>query len=101
MIISKQFKQNFINSFNFPIQIIDDPYFVYQLKLQENYNNAFSKWTELLTLIENHFNGNGELFLEEYRKFRDIIITDILNKDSLAGHYMLLLFQKETLRLFL
>lgn len=79
---SVQLKQRFVNDFNFPIQVVTDPYFLYQLDLQEEYNGALSKWEDLMILIENHFNGNGELFLEEYRKYRDIIITDVLNKDS-------------------
>jgi len=80
---SNQLKNRFISDYNLNmIQVLQSPYFEYYLDLYEPYNQARTKWNKLVLLINEHFNGNEHLFLEEYAKQRDNIITSIEKSET-------------------
>lgn len=75
-------KKRFVSDMNLPICIFDEPYFTYFINLYENNLQSLTKWNSLCELIKNSFKNNTDLFLKEYYRVRDEIITDILNSDS-------------------
>lgn len=75
-------KKRFVSDMNIPINVFDEPYFSYYIDLYENYFNSKTKWDDLVQTVDNRFNGSPELFLEEYAKVRDKIITDLLDNES-------------------
>ncbi len=79
---SNQLKNRFVSDYNLPIQVTQSPYFEYYLDLYETYNGARTKWNNLISLINEHFDGNEHLFMEEYAKQRDNINTSIENSQA-------------------
>ena len=65
-----------------PIQVFEDSYFNYYLTLYETKHQTLSKWTRLIDMINNKFNGNDDEWLTYYSEVRDNIITSILNNPS-------------------
>jgi len=72
-------RNRFVDDFNLPISVLDSPYFEYQLKLYNSYNFANKKWQSILSLVNENYGGNDELFLEDYYSCREKIITSIEN----------------------
>jgi hypothetical protein len=75
-------RSRFVRDYNLPIQVLQSPYFEYYIDLYEGYNCAKSKWDYLTNLVNIHYQGNENRFLEEYGKMRDLIITDMENSDA-------------------
>lgn len=81
-VYSINFRKRFVNDMNLPIAIFEEPYFSYFLKLYESYFQSLTKWNNICDLIKSSFADNDDLFLKEYYRVRDKIITDILESDS-------------------
>jgi hypothetical protein len=82
MELSNSLKQRFIKDYNLPIQVFDKEYFDYYLDLYEESFGTRTKMDRLIYLINSRFNGNCQLFLDEYAKVRDSIICTIENSES-------------------
>ena len=65
------FRRRFVKDYNLPINIVDSPYFEYYMGLYDWFPKK--EYEELLTDIENRFDGNVNLWLEEYAEIRDEI----------------------------
>jgi len=74
---SIKLRNRFVDDFNLPISVLDSPYFYHQLKLYNEYNGAYTKWRWLVSLIEEHYGGMENLFLEDYYFYRNKIITTL------------------------
>jgi len=75
-------KNRFVNDFNLPISVLDYPYFEYQLKLYDEYNDSYKKWLWLLSLIDTYYNGDENQFLDDYYQCRDKMITSIEKSEA-------------------
>jgi hypothetical protein len=75
-------RQRFVSDFNYPIQVLDDPYFERYLGLYEPYLGTRTKWLEICNLISTRFGDNIESFLQNYAARRDKIITHIEASNS-------------------
>lgn len=82
MELSNSLKLRFIKDYNLPIQVFDKEYFDYYLDLYEKPFGTRTKMDKLINLINDQFNGNDQLFLNEYAKVRDNIICTIENSTS-------------------
>lgn len=80
--MNNSIKKRFVNDYNLPIQVFDDNYFFYYLNLYETKHQTLGKWTKLIDMINNKFNGNDDEWLTYYSEVRDNIITSILNNPS-------------------
>lgn len=80
--MNNSIKKRFVNDYNLPIQVFEDSYFNYYLTLYETKHQTLSKWTRLIDMINNKFNGNDDEWLTYYSEVRDNIITSILNNPS-------------------
>lgn len=80
--VYQDLKRRFISDLKLPIGITEEPHFRYFLNLYEKEWKAETKWNELIRLIDDKFNYNPQLFLEEYYKIRDNIITTIENSEA-------------------
>jgi len=80
--MSVKLRKRFVDDLNLPISVLDSPYFEYQLKLYDEYISSKKLWEWVLSLIEKHYNGNENLFLEDYYQCRDIMITNIEKSEA-------------------
>ena len=71
-------KKRFVSDFNLPIIIFEEPDFEYFLDLYETQFHSRTKWNKLINVIDEKFNGNPNLFLEEFSKVRNNMIESIL-----------------------
>ena len=78
----KDLAKRFVSDYKLPISRISEDSFYYYLELYENEFNTLTKWDNLLKLIKNNFNSDAKLFLDEYYKKRDEIITFVENSVS-------------------
>ena len=82
----KEYNENlakrFVSDYKLPIQNFNALSFPYYLDLYEKDFRAKTKWKNLIRLIKERFDSNSELFLAEYYKKRDEIITSILNSSE-------------------
>ena len=73
-------RNRFVDDFSLPVSVLDSPYFEYQLKLYESYNETDSKWKWLISLINEHsldYFDDENVFLEDYYFCRDRIIENV------------------------
>lgn len=75
--------KRFVDDNKLPIDVFfDEDIFRYFLLLYEEQSHSFTKYNQLIKIIEERFNGNPQLFLNEYYDVRERMITDILNNDE-------------------
>lgn len=72
-------KKRFVSDYNLPIIIFEEPDFEYFLNLYEEQFSTKTKWDKLINVIDEKFNGNPNLFLEEFARVRNNMIESILN----------------------
>lgn len=70
-------KLRFVNDMKLPIIIFEEPDFEYFLDLYEKQFGSRTKWNKLVETINEKFNGNPNLFLEEYARVRNAMIDSI------------------------
>lgn len=78
----KQLRARFVSDMNLPIQVLQSPYFEDRLELLEEEYGAKTSYEELLSIINERFNGKPTEFLEYYHQVRDNIITSVTNSDA-------------------
>lgn len=71
-------KKRFVSDNSLPIIIFEEPDFDYFLNLYEEQFSAKTKWNKLINVIDEKFNGNPNLFLEEFARVRNNMIESIL-----------------------
>lgn len=76
------FRKRFVSDYNLPIQVLESPYFEQRLIQCEQLYGANTKYNNLLNYISESFNKNIGKFLNDFYEYRDIIIKDILKKES-------------------
>ena len=74
------FRRRFVKDFNLPINVVDSPYFEYYMDLYDWFPKE--EYFDLMDEINANYNRNLNLWMEEYGKIRDKIITDIENSDA-------------------
>lgn len=74
------FRRRFVKDFNLPINIVDSPYFEYYMDTYDWFPN--DEYFALCDEIREKYEGNHNLWLENYSKIRDKIITDIENSEK-------------------
>lgn len=82
-----QLKKRFISDYSLPIVVFDERYFGYYLELYERDFKALTKWNELIGVINERFQSNPYLFLDEYSRVRDSLIQCIRTSDCYASDY--------------
>lgn len=82
--ILNQLKKRFVSDFNLPIIIFEDNDFNYFLDLYETQFGSRTKWEKLTKTIDEKFDGNPNLFLEEYARVRNNMIESIETNE----HYL-------------
>ena len=75
-------KQRFVSDFNLPIPITEEPYFGLFLTRYQKLLKTDSSWYLLLEHIQKNYQGNENLFLDEYYELRNKIITTIEESDK-------------------
>ena len=81
-LIWKQLRGVYVNDFQLPITVLEDPYFDRQIHLLEDSFGAATKYLELMTTIRDYFNGNPQAFLEHRRSVKDKILNEILGSEA-------------------
>lgn len=76
------FRKRFVSDYNLPIQVLLSPYFEERLLQLEDLYQANTKYNKLLEYISVEFEGNTDKFLNAFYNYRDIIINNILKKES-------------------
>lgn len=74
------FRRRFVKDFNLPINIVDSPYFEYYMSAYEWFPRE--EYHDLCNEIVKKYHGNINLWLEDYSRIRDEIITDIENSEE-------------------
>ena len=74
------FRRRFVKDFNLPINVVDSPYFEYYMDLYDWFPRE--EYFALCDEINTKYNGNINLWLEDYSQIRDKIITDIENSEE-------------------
>lgn len=77
-----ELRKRFVSDLNLPIQVLHSPYFEDRLRQLEPINQAESKYNDLIDIINERFNGNPSLFLDEYYKVRENIIQAMLHNEA-------------------
>lgn len=75
-------RERFIKDMNLPIGVYESPYFEYYLDLYEPLFGSLTKWNELRKVVDDSFNGNSALFLEEYHNVKECMLNDIKKSDA-------------------
>ena len=78
----KQLRRRFIKDYDLPLQIVHSPYFEDRLELAENEYGAKTKYDNLLSLINERFDGKASKFLDEYNNVKTNIITTVSNSKA-------------------
>lgn len=78
----KPLAQRFVSDYKLPIPIINEKIFIYHLAKYEEKYKSLTKWYNLLSLINEHFDGDFNKFLNDYYEIRDNIITSVMNSKA-------------------
>lgn len=73
-------RRRFVKDYNLPINVVDSPYFEYYMDIYDWFPKK--EYQSLVEEIDTKFGGNINLWLEEYSKIRDEIITKIENSEG-------------------
>lgn len=80
--IDTELRRKFIKDTNFPIQVLESPYFEYFLELYEPTLGSKTAWDKLRTEISENFSGNPGKYLEYSKEIQGKIIKDILENQE-------------------
>ena len=80
--VTVEFRKRFVSDYNLPIQVLESPFFEERLEQCEELYHSKTKYDELLAYINEYFGGNIGKFINEFYAIRDIIIKDLLSKES-------------------
>lgn len=83
MTYSKTLAKRFIDDYDLPIPNVNkEEYFNYYLNLFEKDYGTLTKYNELVSLIDNKFNGVPNNFLDEYYRVRENMVQHFLNSQA-------------------
>lgn len=74
--------KRFVSDYKLPIPLIKEKYFTYYLSLYEEDYGALTKYDNLAKLVDKRYEGNPNLFLDEYYNVRENIIQSVLSNPS-------------------
>lgn len=74
------FRRRFVKDFNLPINVVDSPYFEYYMDAYDWFPK--DEYFALCDEIREKYEGNHNLWLEDYSRIRDEIITEIENSEE-------------------
>lgn len=74
-------KLRFVNDMKLPIIIFEEPDFDYFLDLYQTQFSSRTEWNKLIDIVYDKFDGNPNLFLEEYARVRNAMIDSIENNE--------------------
>lgn len=74
------FRRRFVKDFNLPINVVDSPYFEYYMDTYDWFPK--DEYFALCDEIREKYEGNHNLWLEDYSRIRDEIITEIENSEE-------------------
>lgn len=89
--ISLEFKQlhrKFINDFNLPLQVVQEPFFHERLSLLEEEYGAQIKYLALSETLRDHFDSKPGKFMEYGHSLADRIIGSIINSDAYKNDFL-------------
>lgn len=89
--ISLEFKQlhrKFINDFNLPLQVVQEPFFHERLSLLEEEYGAQTKYLALSETLRDHFDSKPGKFMEYGHSLADRIIGSIINSDAYKNDFL-------------
>ena len=89
--ISLEFKQlhrKFINDFNLPLQVVQEPFFHERLTLLEEEYGAQTKYLTLSETLRDHFDSKPGKFMEYGHSLADKIIGSIINSDAYKENFI-------------
>lgn len=92
---TKQLHKKFIKDFNFPLQVVQEPYFSQRLKYLEEDYGANTSYLNLLEMLRDHFDSKPGKFMEYGHALADRIISDITNSDAYKKDFLRLLPTKQ------
>ena len=81
-LILKQLRGRFIDDFQLPMTVVENPYFEERINMLEGDFGAQTKYLNLLETIKKNFGGNMQKFLEHRHSVKDQILTHILNSEG-------------------
>ena len=91
----KQLRRKFVKDFQFPIQVVQEPYFHQRLNYLEEEEGAKTKYINLTGMVTDDFGGSASKFMEYGHSLTDRIIADIINSDAYKQDFLRLLPTKE------
>lgn len=77
----KKMKHRFLD--DYPISIVQEPYFTDRLIYLNREFGCYDEWKEFNKMLNEHFEGNHEKFLEHYAEVRNKMIEDLQNNESI------------------
>lgn len=77
--MNKKLRLRFIDDLSYPVSVVEDPYFDYQLSLCPG---GIEDWKRLKEGIEKEYEGNPELFLQAYYEVREKMIQDLQGSEK-------------------
>lgn len=89
--ISLEFKllhRKFINDFNLPLQVVQEPFFHESLSLLEEEYGAQTKYLALSETLRDHFDSKPGKFMEYGHSLADRIIGSIINSDAYKNDFL-------------
>ena len=102
--ISLEFKQlhrKFINDFNLPLQVVQEPFFHERLTLLEEEYGAQTKYLALSETLRDHFDSKPGKFMEYGHSLADKIIGSIINSDAYKNDFLSKLPTKKEVELMI
>lgn len=82
MSIDIDVRKKFVKDNNFPIQVLESPYFEYFLELYEPLLGSETTWLSLQKEIQDKFDGKPGKWLSYSYEIQDKIISDILDSEG-------------------
>lgn len=81
-LIWKQLRGRFIEDFQLPMTVVEDPYFDERIHMLEEECGAATKYLTLMQTIRDFFNGNPQAYLEHRHAVKDKILNHILQSEG-------------------
>lgn len=97
----KQLHRKFINDFNLPLQVVQEPFFHERLTLLEEEYGAQTKYLALSETLRDHFDSKPGKFMEYGHSLADKIIGSIINSDAYKNDFLSKLPTKKEVELMI
>lgn len=81
-VLTLRLGQRFVNEYNLPIQVIDTETFEHWLNKYEHDYNSLTLWNNTIGYIDKEFNGDVNVFLDNYYNVRNAVIESVKNNEA-------------------